>query len=210
MTTIKPDPQLLFDSIRAQDLNSLRELISLGCDANFPIEEGLTPLMLASGEVNIEMVKILLEAGANVDDVDNYGYSPLMIALENNDLDIFHYLEPFTNSEIKKIALLTSIMNGDLAKIEILLTTGINVNQCREKGVWRENGRTALIVAIQEGFSEIVQALLEYGADPNLRDEDSGTTPLISAIRVANEKLFLPLYSLEQTYSLVTLMAVHQ
>lgn len=176
--------QDFFDLIEDGNIDLIKELICSKCDVNAQIEDGLTPLMAAASLGNLAIVKILVEAGANVNQIDVYGTSPLMFAANKGFSDVFNYLAPLTNAEIKGIGLLTSIFDGELEIVKALIATGIDVDAYREKGVWHEKGRTALIIAIREGgYLEIVKILLQAGAEPNLIDEDSGTNPLISAVR---------------------------
>jgi ankyrin repeat protein len=172
-----------FDLIEEDNTALIKEFINSGYNINTQIEEGFTPLMAAASVGNLEITKILVEAGADVNQIDIYGTSPLMFAANKGFSDVFNYLAPLTNAEIKGISLLTSVYDDDLEIIQALIATGIDVNSYREKGVWHENGRTALLIAIREGHLGIVKILLEAGADPNLIDEDSGITPLISAVR---------------------------
>lgn len=175
---------LFFDLVETGNIAVIKKLISSGYDVNQEIEDGFTLLMLAASLGNLEIVKLLVEVGANVNKVDIYGTSPLIYAANKKNWDVFNYLAPLTNSDIKEIGLLASIFSGELEIIQALIDTGINVDRCRETGVWHKNDRTVLIIAIQEvGDLEIVKILLEAEADPNLIDEDSGTTPLISAVR---------------------------
>ena len=53
-------------SIRAGDLAATIALLRLGADANRRDPEGLTPLMIASGLGQPQMVELLLTAGADV------------------------------------------------------------------------------------------------------------------------------------------------
>ncbi len=182
----------VFDLIEDGNIACLTKFIPSDYDVNVQIEDGFTPLMLAASLGNLEIVKRLVEAGADVNQIDVYGTSPLMFAADQRFFDVFNYLAPLTSSEIKGVSLLTSTVDGDLDIVKALISIGINVNEYREKGVWNSRGRTALIISIQEGHLEIVKILLKNNPDPNLRDEDSGTTPLISAIRSQNiEIVFL-------------------
>ncbi|XP_072319389.1 cyclin-dependent kinase 4 inhibitor B [Eucyclogobius newberryi] len=65
---------------------------------------------------------------------------------------------------------------GKTANVEYLLETGARVN-----GVNRF-GRTALQVMMM-GSVPVAQLLLKHGADPNVRDPSTGTTPLHDAAR---------------------------
>ena len=88
------------------DLEKVKEGLSLGANVNYVIEDkedkGLTPLIAAILSKNhsqnrIEIIKLLIEAGANVNSNQfNSGLTPLLIALtRENALEI---LEIFLNA----------------------------------------------------------------------------------------------------------------
>lgn len=91
----------LFDAIEdEQDVNRVRELIKAGCNVNVRVEEGCTPLIAAVLVGNLEIVKLLVESGADVGAMDQYG-SALYYAKYNGFQDIVEYLEPITSLEIR-------------------------------------------------------------------------------------------------------------
>jgi ankyrin len=53
---------------------------------------GITALVLAAREGDMETVKVLVEAGANVNQVTHYGWSPLLVATQNRNYKIGKYL----------------------------------------------------------------------------------------------------------------------
>ncbi|MGL5804455.1 MAG: ankyrin repeat domain-containing protein, partial [Xenococcaceae cyanobacterium] len=57
----------LFDAIEEQqDFNKVRKMIENGCDVNIREAEDCTPLIAAVRVGNLEMVKLLVELGADV------------------------------------------------------------------------------------------------------------------------------------------------
>lgn len=64
--------------------------------------------------------------------------------------------------------------NGDVAQLQALLASGVDVN-ARD-----DQGRTALMLATMRGQAQAATALLAQGADPNAADAN-GTTPLQAA-----------------------------
>lgn len=92
----------LFEAIEdEQDVNRVRELIEAGCDVNVRIEEGCTPLIAAVLVGNLEIVKLLVEFGADVNVIDGYFGSPLYYASYNGFQNIAEYLEPITSPKIR-------------------------------------------------------------------------------------------------------------
>jgi ankyrin repeat protein len=55
----------LMNAVHKNQLKVVRLLLAAGADANAAADNGTTPLMLASGDAGSEIVKALLEAGAN-------------------------------------------------------------------------------------------------------------------------------------------------
>lgn len=49
-----------------------------------------------------------------------------------------------------------------------------------------DNGRTALSIAVKVRRSELIEILLEYNANPNLVDLDTGMSPLMFAVSTSN------------------------
>ena len=70
----------------------------------------------------------------------------------------------------KDEALIQSVWDGDLAKVELLVKKGANVNSTDPK-----KKRTVLMLAATKGQFDIVKFLYGKGADINARDSDSQT-----------------------------------
>jgi ankyrin repeat protein len=87
-------------------ISKIRELItSGGCDVN---EE--MPLLAAINTGQLEVVKLLVEAGADVNQVNPEDFeTPLFRARYHNFQDIVEYLEPLTTPENRDIV--ESMMN---------------------------------------------------------------------------------------------------
>jgi ankyrin repeat protein len=166
-------------------------------DRNAPTDGGeLTALSYAARSNDLESAKILIAAGANVNEVTGYGWSPLLIATQNRyyKLGAFlleHGADPNLANKggWNPLYLATdnrNIENGDypvrkgdmdhLDFIKLLLNKGANVNARMKDSTetrtvftnqWLdENGATPFLRASQSGDLVLMRLLLSYGADP--------------------------------------------
>lgn len=68
----------LIDAVQHEDVGLAKELIAQGADVNAKSRYGATPLFFACDKGNVELVELLLAAGADVNVVDSfYGATPL-------------------------------------------------------------------------------------------------------------------------------------
>ncbi|XP_047457909.1 ankyrin repeat domain-containing protein 50 isoform X2 [Mugil cephalus] len=130
------------------------QLLEHGADPGHRDHDGMTPLLLAAYEGHEEVVELLLEAGADVDETAGPDGSVTAAAAVT--------------------PLLASAAMGHMTTVSRLLFWGAAVDaiDCE--------GRTALCLAAARGSVEVVRALLDRGLDENHKD-DLGWTPLHSA-----------------------------
>src|SRR5580700_1263793 len=170
----------------------------------------LTPLVIAARSNDIESVKILLAAGADVNQGTGYGWSPLLVATQNRYYKLGAYLLDHgadvnlaNKGAWTPLYLATdnrNIESGDypvrkgdmdhLDFIKLLLDKGANVNARLKDSTetrtvftnqWLdENGATAFLRASQSGDIVLMKLLLAHGADPNI-----DTTLHVTALQVA-------------------------
>lgn len=72
---------ILFYTIWANDIDTIRKLIDMGCDVNAKDNNNVSPLHYACSyakmQDNLETIKLLIENGANINAKDNRGQTPL-------------------------------------------------------------------------------------------------------------------------------------
>lgn len=132
-------------------------LFAGGCAHQAPVSHVFTPtlLVMAVEEGDREAVERLLAAGADPNDPDRYGYTPLHKAAEAGEIEI----------------------------MQALLAAGVFVDALNVGGGMPEfakenQGQTPFHRAAAAGQAEAVRVLREHGADPNARD-DMGKFPLL-------------------------------
>ena len=138
--------------------------------------------------LEIEIFRLFIDAGADVNATDKYGWTALLYASENGRLEIVKYLvENGADVNAKgripnKTALMIASENGFLYIVKYLVEHGADVNA---KASW---DKTALILACECGHLEIVKYLVEHGADINAIDKRKRTA-LIFASRSGHDEI---------------------
>ncbi|MBP0015588.1 MAG: ankyrin repeat domain-containing protein [Roseofilum sp. SBFL] len=169
---------------RDESIQEIYRLVSLNNSMiHIQDENGTTLLMEASGQGNFELVKLLVDAGADPNQIDIMGFCALLYSAQEEYWEIFEYLFNLTNQGLKESSLFMSTVHGELKVLQALIDKKVSVDAYRQKGVWSKNGCTALILTVQEGRVDIVKSLLKAGANPNLAEEDTGGTPLMYAAK---------------------------
>jgi ankyrin repeat protein len=195
----------------------------------------LTPLVYAARAGAIDAARVLLESGADVNQVSRYGWSPLLAATQNRNYRMGRFL--IENGADVNLAnrggwtnlyLATDNRNvegGDyptrapdmdgLEYIRILLESGADVNarlieSTETRTVFTnqwldEAGATAFLRASQSGDVPLMELLLEYGADPHIYTE-LGVTPLAVAAGIGWVEGVTSEWSTGQTIAAVALL----
>jgi ankyrin repeat protein len=145
-----------------------------------------TALHLACAEGHAEMVRFLLDSGANANAQDRFGRTPLEECVLNKhdaiaDVLRAHGVVPLQGSKLTD-QMLSKAKEGDLDGIKRLVDNGASVNTADY------DLRTALHIAAAEGQYQIVEYLLLRGAMVNAEDR-MGNTPLVDAMANAQAEV---------------------
>lgn len=141
---------------------------------------GVTPLILAIGQGDLEITKKLLDAGANPNIADAEGRTPLIAAEIRKELNI-PLLETMLNSGADIHAISDSgftlfgwaVENNDMDVVKYLIQKGVKID-----GTEKER---PLLESCMKGNYKMVEFLCENGANVNVSLED-GTTPLMVSL----------------------------
>jgi len=172
----------LADAAEKMDRAAIRALLQRHADVNAPQVDGMTALHWAAYQDDSETMQLLVRAGANVKAANRYGVTPLALAVTNGNAEMVELLlksgaDPNASLPGGETALMTAARVGTLASVKALLVRGATVDSKDER-----HGQTALMWAAAEGHADVVQMLIEVGADYHSRLA-SGFTPLLFAIR---------------------------
>jgi len=167
----------------------VRRLLEAGANPNAALLKGETPVMVAARGGYPGVVEQLLAKDANINAHSARGQTALMWAVAQEHPDVVkvllaHHADIQARSEVwsevmavpphgnldfnraiphgGETALMFAARVGDLDSAKLLVAAGANVNDADAWGV------SATVLAAHSDFRELVEFLLDKGADPNL------------------------------------------
>ena len=158
---VNPTGRALAEAVVNGRLNCMKILLDAGAHVNEPNKiandnEGKPALSHAAKKRFYKCVKLLIQAGADLDGVSEYGSTAIVTASQ--------HLDHKTNE---------SVDHGKC--VDMLIDEGADVN----KNVL---GNTALSNVVHYGRDAMLKSLIEAGTDVNITWGRQGNTPLITAI----------------------------
>ncbi|XP_051751797.1 ankyrin-1a isoform X18 [Ctenopharyngodon idella] len=143
-------------------------------------QKGFTPLYMAAQENHLEVVKFLLDNGANQTIPTEDGFTPLAVALQQGHENVVALLiNHGTKGKVRLPALHIAARNDDTRTAAVLLQNDPNPD------VLSKTGFTPLHIAAHYENLNVAQLLLNRGADVNFTPKN-GITPLHIASRRGN------------------------
>ena len=175
---------------QANDLLKVQKLLRRGVSVNARNSaSGVTPLGVAAERGHNEMVKVLLEAKANVDDQTNDGMTPLHICCQFAQVETIKLLTA-AGASVNTVArtlsfghedhstpLMSATGRNSVATATALLEAKADVNAVPPRA-----GGSVVHLACRLGRADVLEVLLASGAaDVTLRNRE-GETPLETAL----------------------------
>lgn len=155
----------MLNAVNMKDLGKVSDLLQRGMDVNTTDSKGNSLLMLAAQNGDFPILELLLRNKANVLIKNKYGDSALMLAALRGHLDTVAALVA-AGAEIDPVGwtpLIYAAFEGHAEIVRFLLTLDLDIDIDAQAA----NGMTALMAASRNGNLEIVQILLDHGADVN-------------------------------------------
>lgn len=167
------------------NIKIVNECICRGIDVNVKNENGSTPLICASINGHRNVVEALIKSGGEINIKNIYGETALFYASVGEYRDVVELLlengASVESKEIENYSLLTCMCASDSKEIvDLFIENGADINLTT-------SGITDLMYACMRNDVNVVEALLKYGADPNIED-DCGQTALHMACSNGNRK----------------------
>jgi len=180
MSAIDANAELL-DAAAAGDAERVTTALRHGADIEARDEHERTALLLASTYDHVDVATVLIANGADPDALDDRHDTPWLVTGVTGSVAMLEVLLPANpdltiRNRFGGVSVIPASHRGHVDYVRRVAQTDIDLNHVNEPG-W-----TALLEAVilgdgSERWQQIVQILLEAGADPNIADLD-GVTPL--------------------------------
>jgi len=156
--------RLMFEVIKGNKKN-VRLVLEQGADVNAKDKKGMCSIVMVldSPIHTIDIAKLLLEHGANINNICLEKWSPLMYASVEGDpimvelfLDHGAEINHMCNDNITSIMLAS--FYGKKVTVQLLMSKGANIT------TMDNDGNTAIMSATKEGHTEVVEVLEKWYA----------------------------------------------
>ncbi|MFT4313614.1 MAG: ankyrin repeat domain-containing protein [Wolbachia pipientis] len=194
----------LRSAVKERDFQKAEEYIREGKThttdvINSKDRNGNSPLSIAVSNRDLEVMNFLIENGADVNIEDFFRVPPIYYAVTKGTTEMIELLIDkkasisgyFSYAGKKRTLVGWAIDKNSPEKVEVLLKHGASPNGKFDLLAYSQN--SCLHAAIEKNYSRIVELLIEYRADVNVKNEH-GQTPIYLAIRSKRPEMIKLLY----------------
>ena len=170
----------LMTASEVNDLTVIKFLLEHGADVHLKDKNGLTSLHYAvievpDGLIACDVLKCLLENGADINALTNYNSTPLMVASRSCDVNVIKF---FLNHGSKNDGRALHFACERAAQLDIMLCLIGNGADVNARGT---GDCTPLMTASRSGHVDKINVLINHGANLHLQD-DNGDTAMHYAV----------------------------
>lgn len=174
----------LLIAVRAGQLEIAATLLEHGADVHARSKDGKSAIAFAVDGSDLAMVKVLLEGGARIDQVDAEGTDLRTYAETQNQTNIVEFIDSFVQQQAVGFSLFQAVTENDPPRALTLLREDPGCVDART----RNERWTPLMQAVRDDNVPMVRLLMEYKAQVNLTNS-RGMTALMYASRNGNLEL---------------------
>lgn len=171
------------------DIEGIKKLIAQGAPVNLSFApEGNTILMSAAGSGRLDLIEVLLSAGADIDAQNTKGFSPLIWAIRSKQTQAAMALiqagaDVNLTDTLGDSTLMNAIDIRDVETAKALIQAGADIHYTDTS---RYGSSDALLEALEHGQNELAELLISSGAQiksyhkPHFHDscdEETATCP---------------------------------
>lgn len=157
------------DAVENGNREAVRALLREHADVNVPQADGATAIAWAVQLDDREMADLLIQAGADVNKANDYGVTPLWLACRSRNAVMVEKLlnaeaDPNVAEWTGETPLMQCAKTGSVEGAKLLLAHGADANAMENR-----KDQTALMWAAANKHPQVVQALVDHGADVHAR-----------------------------------------
>jgi hypothetical protein len=187
----------LVSAVFDNDFENVKARIVMGAKISVrdKSRDGMSPLHAAVETGNLEIAEYLLERGAKVNMRDSEKRTPVMLIDDGEEAPemlrlLIRFGAKLSLADKEKNTILHHLAeNIDLPDVvREAVAHGANVNAVNKEG------KTALMIAVDGGYAETVEVLLQSGANVNARDREGKTALDYASVDGGTTRSILELY----------------
>lgn len=186
-------------------LELVKHLLAAGIGLNFHQwgnSGGPTPLIIAAKQGNLELVDLLVQHDARVNQIDWVGHATALVAaIASGNIDLVRFLikqgadvDANADTDMSMTPLMKACDGGRVEAAKLLIAAGATIDLPSK--YWG----TALHFAARHGHVDLLKLLISHGADVDTRNED-GKTPLICAAEEGHADALEPIMQVLENHA---------